>query len=575
MPVPRPSALARLFLLSLLIVASGCDTLPTEEEITGNVVEQLDRRSSFGALSEALESAGLAATLASGAYTILAPTDIAFEYAGEDFLRSISEDRSRDVLTRVLRHHVIAGRLSPEAFVDGATFQTLDGRTLTVQRSGPFVRVDGVTIDLAEGIDAEGSIAYPTSDVLLGALRLRERLELSPSVSRFLSISNQVDLLDQAESLGEATLLVPLNDAITALGGIGNSLFGLSSNADVRARVFRFHLVPGTPPLADGQTLQSVEGAPLLVSVDARGVRTIEGARVLREEILADGRLLIMGDVILEPLTLAQHLRIDPALSMYWQEIRAELPDVWARLQDEDESLTVFAPTGAGYQSRGAALNNALTDPLNSNLNDKLLRVHIVDGALTPEALLASGEITGFDGSIFTILGTVARPLLDGKPLRGARKASNGVLYVVDSFILPRVDLFDSILLQGFARHFQAVRQAGLESVFRTPGTTAFLASDSLFSQGPSRLISDPGPFIAYTATAASLPTLADAPSFTTLGGTERFIRVVPCPEGEEEDRACSPYQLPDGRQVYQGRPSSDGTGTYHVLRSLSLPAGF
>ena len=565
-----------MFLATCLVaVASGCDGLPTEEEITGNVVEQLERRRGFEDLSDAIASAGLEGLLTSGTYTILAPTDIAFEYAGDDFLRSITDSRNRDVLARVLRHHVIAGRVAPEDFVDGATLRTIDGRTLTVQRSGPFVRVDGVAVDIAEGIDAEGSLAYPTGDVLLGALRLRERLTLSPSVSRFLSLTPQVNLLDRAEALESATLLVPLDDAIAALGGIGNSLFGLSSNTDVRARVLEFHLVPGVSPLAPGQSLMSIEGASLPIEVDADGVRTIAGARVLREEILADGRLLVMGNVVLEPLTLAQQMRIDPTLLQYTQELRAKLPEVWARLQDEDVEVTVFAPTAAGYQSRGAALNNALSDPLNAALNNDLLRIHVVEGSYPPGSLSEGTVLTGFDGSAFTIGTDVGAITLDGKRVAGGSKAANGYLYTLGSFILPRADLYDSMLLQGFTRHFQAVRQAGLESTFRAPGATVFLASDSLFAQGPSRLISDPGPFVRYNATTASIPSLAQTPSFTSLDGASRAIREVPCPTGDEIDRECSPYQLLDGTQVYQGRASTDGTGTYHVLRTLSLPPGF
>lgn len=575
----RPRLEGSSFLLALLVLltlSGGCDTLPGETELGGNLAERLQRKREFQTLTESLERTGLRALLQTDRpRTVLAPTDIAFEYLGSDFVGALSQPTNAEAFARVLRHHIVDGRLGPDDFVDGDTLRSIDGRPLPVRRIGPVVRVGGATLDLTEATEAEGSVAYPIADVLLGALTTRERIELSPSLSRFRTYAEAAGLLDRADALPSVTVLAPLNDAISALGGVGSRLFTLTSNTDVLQRTLDFHFVPGVPELTDGASLESIEGDPLIVHVEG-SVQTVGGRRVLRDEQTADGRLLILGGVILEPLSLAQRLRIEPEPLTYWREVRDRLPDLWGQLQDDSEALTVFAPTDFAYELRGAALNNALTDATNTALVARLLRVHVVRGRLLPDDLAEGRTLVTVDGTVLEVGRDGTRITVEGRRLGEARATSNGVLYTTDTFVLPAVDALDTALLRGFTEHVVAVRRAGLESLFRTPGVTAFLASNDLYMSDPGRLQTNPGPFLLYNATATALPTLG-ATTFTALDGTERQIQIVPCPDGSEgpTDDFCSPFQFRDRTQIYQGSPALDETGYLHSLRTLSYPSGF
>lgn len=575
----RPERPSALLVLSILIgIVGGCDTLPGEVELGGNLVERLQRKQEFRTLTQSLERTGLAPLLHSDQpRTVLAPTDIAFEYLGGDVLGTLSQPANTGAFTRVLRHHIIDGRLGPDDFVDGDTLRSIDGRLLPVRRIGPVVRVGGATLDLSDATEAEGSVAYPIADVLLGALTSEERVRLSPSLSRFRAYAEAAGLLDRAGALPSATILAPLNDAIEALGGVGPRLFTLTSNTDVLQRTLDFHVVPGVPDLVGGQALESIGGDPLMVRAEG-GVWTVGGRRVLRDEQTADGRLLILGGVVLDPLSIAQRLRIEPAPLTYWREVQDRLPDLWGRFGDDRDALTVFAPTDFAYQLRGAALNNALSDATNAALVARILQVHVVEGALTPDDLTDGRELVTVDGTVIQVGRDGDRITLDGRRLGEARATSNGVLYTFDAFVLPSVDALDTALLRGFTEHVLAVRKAGLEPTFRAPGVTAFLASNDLYALDPARLQTNPRPFLLHNATTASIPTLG-ATTFTTLDGTARQIRVVPCPDGTDPDvpadDLCSPFQLEDGTQVYQGSPAIDGTGYLHSLRTLSYPTGF
>ena len=586
----RPACL-RLSALLLAVGAAGCDSLPDEDDGRGDLVERLDRRREFTVLSEGLRTTGAEAVLRDGsAHTVLAPTDVAFEYLGGGFLDALL--RTTDgTLGRALRHHVIAGRLGPDDFVDGDTLRSVDGRPLPVRRVGPVVQVGGVTIDVAEPLEAEGSVAYPAADVILGALTVRERLSLSPSLSEFETAALRTGLLDRVDALPSATVLAPIDDAFAAIEGTAAQL-RRSVNDDVLRRTTALHVVAGEPALAEGRWT-SLDGDPLEVRRED-GAWTVGGREVLRSEELADGRLLVLGGVILEPLSLAERLRIDPATQLFWEDVRDDLPELWARLNDDDDELTVFVPNTFAYGLRGNLLNEELTREANRELNRRLLTVHVVEGELGPSELTNGRELESLEGKpirVFIVDGvtSIDGRLLDSVPTENVRRASNGAYYTIGGFVFPEVGLIDTFILQGYTRHANAIRATGLEDRFSAPGITVFVTRNPFYAADP-RLGLDPAPYLLYNATEASIPTLTEqGATFTALDGSTRTIlyeevaRGESCSDGPEPpdpdievDDTCSPYRFQrDLAQIYQGEGALDGTASYHLLRSVSYPPGY
>jgi len=557
----------------LLFIAAGCEPLPGEENITGTLIERLERRSDYSLLTDLLGRTGTRSLFDSGTeYTVIAPTDLAFRYAGEDFVDALREDN--EALTRVVRHHLVEGRLAPEDFVDGGTLRTIDGRELAVSRTGPIVRIDGVTLDLEAAIDVEGGVAYPTGGLLLGALTVKERIAFSPSLSLFELYASRAGVFDDVS--GERTVLAPLNDAISALGRTGDRLFFLTSNDAVFQRVMDFHVVPGETALTPGGSAPSLGGAPLQVR-ETDGVTSVGLAPVLRRETLADGTLLVLGGVILEPLTLAERLRIETLPQMYSREVQDLLPDTWARLEDAGgQEYTLLAPSDRAYEARGLLLNTALGDERNAALNLRLVRAHIVEGRWTREDLTDGLTLTALDGTTHRISKDArGRITVSGRELTQGISAANGQLYSLGNFLSPAVDAFDTALLQGFTEHVAAVRRAGLEDLFRTPGVTAFIANDSLYAQDPGTLQNNPEPFLRHNITRAPIPVLEERDVTFEDGSTEAISYRACGGDGpEEEDRACSPWRFQDNTQIYQGSASFDGQSYLHQLRELHYPGG-
>jgi len=99
--------------------------------------------------------------------------------------------------------------------------------------------------------------------------------------------------------------------------------------------------------------------------------------------------------------------------------------------------FTVFAPTDAAFAKLPAGTLKALLKPENKQTLVKILTYHVVPGEVT-SSQLTSGEVTTVEGSPVTVN-------VDGKGVMVNKatvvqpdiQASNGVIHVVDTVILP------------------------------------------------------------------------------------------------------------------------------------------
>jgi uncharacterized surface protein with fasciclin (FAS1) repeats len=91
-------------------------------------------------LVKAVTEAGLGDTLNSTQdITVLAPADPAFQAVPADALNALLADKAQ--LTKVLTHHVIPGRLTPEQLA--GTHTTLNGDDVTIEGSGEDFTIAG------------------------------------------------------------------------------------------------------------------------------------------------------------------------------------------------------------------------------------------------------------------------------------------------------------------------------------------------------------------------------------------------------------------------------------------------
>ena len=85
--------------------------LPAGAQHRGDLISTARNAGRFATLLAALDAANLTQTLRSGGpYTVLAPTDEAFERLPEGTVESLLKPENRDQLRQILLYHVIPGR---------------------------------------------------------------------------------------------------------------------------------------------------------------------------------------------------------------------------------------------------------------------------------------------------------------------------------------------------------------------------------------------------------------------------------------------------------------------------------
>lgn len=470
------------------LAVAACSETPARD-LSPGLAGAIEFNPDYSVFVERATDVGVFSMLESGGpYTVLAPTDIAFKYVGAEAFPVLASSENRPLLARVLRHHVIAGRLAPEDFVDGMVLTSIEGEPLRVARAGNEVVIEGATIDLGDASVADNGVVYPASNVIRTNLTVRERVELSPTFATFARLAAKTGLFEEAEGLDQRTALLPIDDAFARMPET-LALLDAPQNADVLQRVLRPHLLPGRVNLSElpeGTELETLDGQTLTVSRDGNGVY-VDGGRVISRAFdTADGRIYLYGDVLFKGLSLAERLRILPRVTFFPDRMREEA-DIWARMNDRQDALTVFAPIDGVYIRRNRDITTALELPRNAALLSRTRRVLVVEGAYEPSELRSGLVLQALDGSQLVVQRNGDDISVGGQQVTpSGTEVSNGAVYTLDAFIPPVVDPFDSAILNGLTRFHEAVRFAGLEEVVRTESLSIFVPTNALFAFSPT-----------------------------------------------------------------------------------------
>jgi len=137
--------------------------LPSDKTI----VETAIGAGSFKTLAKLLETADLVDALnGPGPFTVFAPTDEAFAKLPKETVESLLKPEGRETLTKILKFHVINGRVFSDTAAKGATVKTLAGQDLTTKSEGGKVLVGNAAVTGAD-IDTSNGVIHVIDTVLL------------------------------------------------------------------------------------------------------------------------------------------------------------------------------------------------------------------------------------------------------------------------------------------------------------------------------------------------------------------------------------------------------------------------
>ena len=111
-----------VFAAVMSLALAACGTEPSDtgaenaaEQIDATLAEAIGDNGSLSVASGAFERTGLAGVLEGEAsYTVLAPSDAAFDALGEDAANALNSAENGAILAAILREHMIPGTLTPD-----------------------------------------------------------------------------------------------------------------------------------------------------------------------------------------------------------------------------------------------------------------------------------------------------------------------------------------------------------------------------------------------------------------------------------------------------------------------------
>jgi transforming growth factor-beta-induced protein len=274
---------------------------------------------------------------------------------------------------------------------------------------------------------------------------------------------------------GIYTVFAPTDEAFGALlEALEVSAEDLLANTDLLNEVLLYHVVPGAFPAEDvvafdGALLGTVlPGTALSVSVTDEGV-FVDDSTVINTDIgAANGIIHVIDTVLLPPaeedmmdeemaeeedmmeemLSIAETVIAategdEPQFTILLQAVVAAGVD---GILTNNGPFTVFAPTDEAFGALLEALEVSAEDLLaDTDLLLDVLGYHVVPGTFYAEDVLAAADMMEGEFDIATALGQAATISFDGENvfIDGATviqtdiEASNGVIHVIDSVILP------------------------------------------------------------------------------------------------------------------------------------------
>jgi transforming growth factor-beta-induced protein len=438
-------------ILSLILAACAgtAEPQPTEqpaeptEVMAPSIVEIAVEDGRFETLVAALQASGLDQSLeGDGPFTVFAPTDDAFAKLPEGTVEALLGDIPQ--LTNILLYHVVNGEFFASDVINLEMAETMFGESVSIAVDGDSVMINDAQV-LITDIEASNGVIHVIDSVLLPTPASAETpamsiVELAAEDGRFSTLVAALGAagLDQAlEGEGPFTVFAPTDDAFAQLPE--GTVAALLEDIPALTNILTYHVVNGQVLAEDVAGLsiaETLQGQFLEISADASSVM-IDGADVMVADILASNGVIHVIDRVLLPETrnIVEIASEDGRFTTLVAALGAAgLDETLAG----DGSFTVFAPTDDAFAKLPEGTVASLLGDL-PQLTDILL-YHVVEGKVMSQDVIALEDALTLQGeSIMIFVGDDSVQLNDASLLATDIEATNGVIHVIESVLLPPV----------------------------------------------------------------------------------------------------------------------------------------
>ncbi len=278
-------------------VETTTDPMTTAEP--GNLVDVATEAGDFNTLLAAVEAAGLTETLEDGGpFTVIAPTDAAFDGLPEGTVEALLEDIP--ALTDILLYHVVDGAVGSDVVVGESLVTTLNGIDFKVTVDGDVYLNDAMVT--VTDIEASNGIIHVVDTVLIPPGSITDIAVSDPdNFSTLVAALTAADLATTLAGEGEFTVFAPTNAAFDALpAGV---LDGLLADVPALTDILLYHVSGSKLPAADvlsQSTIMTLQGSSVEVS-ETDGQFSIDGAGFVITDIPAANGVIHVIDSVLIP----------------------------------------------------------------------------------------------------------------------------------------------------------------------------------------------------------------------------------------------------------------------------------
>lgn len=313
-------------------------------------------------------------------------------------------------------------------------------------------------------------------------------VEIAAADVRFSTLAQALeaaDLLPVLQGEGPFTVFAPTDEAFAKLpAGTVEALLG---DIPQLSKVLLYHVVPGSVMARDVVMLSSAKtanGALVKVMVDGDKVMVNDAQVIITDIEASNGVIHVIDTVLLPPKSIAEIAVEDGRFNTLVAALGAA--DLAETLAGEG-SFTVFAPTDEAFAKLPAGTVDALLKDIPQL--SQILLYHVVEGDVTAADVVELERAKSLQGKAIRIKVEGDQVMVnDAQVILTDIFASNGVIHVIDSVILPPKDIVETAIADGrFTTLVAAVEAAGLVETLQGEGPfTVFAPTDEAFKRLPA-----------------------------------------------------------------------------------------
>ena len=246
-------------------------------------------------------------------------------------------------------------------------------------------------------------------------------------------------LVDAVKGPGPFTVFAPSDEAFAKLPkGTVETLLKPENKEKLKA-ILTYHVVPGKVMAKDVlgvKGAKSLNGQRIDVKVDG-GKVMVDGAQVVGTDIACTNGVIHVIDSVILPSE-DNIPTVATKAGKFSTLLAAAKAAGLVEALSGDKALTVFAPTDDAFAKLPKDTVATLLKPENKDKLKAILLFHVVEGRVYSEDALAAKSAATLQGSKVEITVKDGAAYVNGaKILATDVDASNGVIHIIDSVILP------------------------------------------------------------------------------------------------------------------------------------------